>query len=123
MSRTGRGVATVRPCPPLKEFPRPRLAPIFPELGKLLLEHVRRIEALVRGQERLQRASRYVHLVRATSKATAHVGDAFIREVRRLPEAHMASLTWDRGLEMAQHARFTAAADVAVYFCDPQSPW
>ncbi len=35
----------------------------------------------------------------------------------------MASLTWDRGLEMAHHHRFAVATDVAVYFCDPQSPW
>ena len=35
----------------------------------------------------------------------------------------MALLTWDRGLEMAQHKRFSIATDVAVYFCDPQSPW
>jgi IS30 family transposase len=33
------------------------------------------------------------------------------------------SLTWDRGLEMAQHKAFTVAADVQVSFCDPQSPW
>jgi IS30 family transposase len=33
------------------------------------------------------------------------------------------SLTWDRGLEMAQHHSFTVATDVKVYFCDPQSPW
>ncbi len=26
-------------------------------------------------------------------------------------------------MEMADHARFTIATDVRVYFCDPQSPW
>jgi IS30 family transposase len=35
----------------------------------------------------------------------------------------MASLTWDRGTEMAYHRKFTVATDVSVYFCDPQSPW
>ena len=35
----------------------------------------------------------------------------------------MASLTWDRGMELAHHRRFTIATDVNVYFCDPQSPW
>ena len=35
----------------------------------------------------------------------------------------MESLTWDRGGEMAQHKRFTVHTDVAMYFCDPQSPW
>jgi IS30 family transposase len=26
-------------------------------------------------------------------------------------------------MEMAEHARFTVATNVKVYFCDPQSPW
>ena len=26
-------------------------------------------------------------------------------------------------MELAHHRRFTIATDVAVYFCDPQSPW
>lgn len=26
-------------------------------------------------------------------------------------------------MEMGEHARFTVATDVKVYFCDPQSPW
>lgn len=40
-------------------------------------------------------------------------------ELRQL----VAARTWDRGKEMAEHKRFTLATDVAVYFCDPQSPW
>ena len=71
----------------------------------------------------VERTSRYVHLVRVTGKDTTSVVSALIREVQRLPTGLMASLTWDRGLEMAQHRRFAVATDVAVYFCDPKSPW
>ena len=34
-----------------------------------------------------------------------------------------AHLALDRGLELANHAQFTIATDVKVYFCDPSSPW
>jgi len=40
-----------------------------------------------------------------------------------LPRELYRSLTWDRGQELADHARLTLAADVDVDFCDPQSPW
>lgn len=71
----------------------------------------------------VERKSRYVHLVRVAGKDTTSVVNALIREVQRLPTGLMASLTWDRGLELAQRHRFAVATDVAVYFCDPQSPW
>src|SRR6204780_2270864 len=45
------------------------------------------------------------------------------QHVRQLPVTLRRSLTWDRGLEMAQHKAFTMATVVQVYFCDPQSPW
>lgn len=71
----------------------------------------------------VERQSRFVQLVKVPSKDTGTVVRALTRQVRRLPNGLMASLTWDRGLEMAQHKRFSIATDVAVYFCDPQSPW
>jgi IS30 family transposase len=33
------------------------------------------------------------------------------------------SQTWDRGKEMCTHQKFLLTTDIAVYFCDPQSPW
>lgn len=33
------------------------------------------------------------------------------------------TLTYDRGREMAHHQQITANTGVAVYFCDPYSPW
>ncbi len=72
----------------------------------------------------VERKSRYVHLVHVDGKKdTVSVINALIREAPRVPGQLMKSLTWDRGNEMAQHKRFTVATDVAVYFCDPQSPW
>lgn len=71
----------------------------------------------------VERASRFVVLIKVNGKDSATVVQALIRRVRRLPAGLKASLTWDRGGELAQHQRFTVATDVAVYFCDPYSPW
>jgi IS30 family transposase len=51
------------------------------------------------------------------------VRDAITRAITTLPEQLRQSLTWDRGAEMAQHAQLRIEAGVAVYFCDPHSPW
>ena len=71
----------------------------------------------------VERATRYVMLVKVDRKDTQTVVDALIRTARKLPNELYKSLTWDRGKEMADHRRFTLATDIQVYFCDPQSPW
>jgi transposase, IS30 family len=71
----------------------------------------------------VERQSRYVMLVRLAGKDTTTVVQSLTRHVRTLPRGLMASLTWDRGHELAGHKRFTIATDVQVYFCDPSSPW
>ena len=71
----------------------------------------------------VERHSRFCMLVKVPGKDTATVVAALSRQVRELPATLRRSLTWDRGLEMAQHKSFTMATEVQVYFCDPQSPW
>src|SRR6266540_2705066 len=71
----------------------------------------------------VERQSRYLMLVKVDGKDTATVVDALSAQVQTLPAQLRASLTWDRGMELADHKRFAIATDVAVYFCDPQSPW
>jgi IS30 family transposase len=71
----------------------------------------------------VERRSRFVILIKLSEKRTDVVVDALIKAVRKLPAALRKSLTWDRGSELTEHARFTIGTDVKVYFCDPYSPW
>jgi len=71
----------------------------------------------------VERHTRYVLLAKVGSRDSRSVITALIDQAKRLPDELRKSLTWDRGKEMAEHKRFTLATDVAVYFCDPQSPW
>ena len=71
--------------------------------------------------ERTSRFTVLVHLPRG--KTAAEVRDGVAAAMTRLPEQLRRSLTWDRGTEMAEHARFRVDTGVAVYFCDPHSPW
>jgi len=71
----------------------------------------------------VERHSRFTMLVKVTGKDTKTVVTALSTHVRTLPQRLRHSLTWDRGMELADHKTFTLATDTLVYFCDPQSPW
>ncbi|WP_243623076.1 IS30 family transposase [Rhodococcus sp. ARC_M6] len=72
----------------------------------------------------VDRQSRVTHVVALPDGYRAEaVADALIAYLGRLPTYLRRSLTWDRGREMAEHERITAALDMPVYFCAPHHPW
>ena len=72
----------------------------------------------------VERSTRFVMLLRVPHDRTAdRVALILSMAMRKLPEHLARSLTWDQGVEMAGHAKFTVATDIPVYFCDPHSPW
>jgi IS30 family transposase len=72
----------------------------------------------------VERQTRYCQLVALPEGFKAElVSEALANSVKTLPSQLWRSLTWDQGKEMAEHRRFTVRSGVAVYFCDPHSPW
>lgn len=72
----------------------------------------------------VERRTRFAMLVALPDGRTAdQVRLAIAQRVLTLPAQLRRTLTWDRGKEMAEHARFSVDTGVQVYFCDPRSPW
>jgi IS30 family transposase len=72
----------------------------------------------------VERQTRYLILLRLPRGHTAEsVRDAMTKRIVTLPAQLRRSITWDQGPEMAEHVRFTIDTGVAVFFCDPKSPW
>jgi IS30 family transposase len=72
----------------------------------------------------VERTTRYVMLLHLPNGHGADaVAEAMVTSMSRLPEDLRRTLTWDQGIEMANHARIAAATDLDIYFCDPHSPW
>ena len=58
-----------------------------------------------------------------TGAGAGAVRDAIADTITTLPEQLRRSLTWDQGIEMAQHVQLRLATGLQIYFCDPRSPW
>jgi len=51
------------------------------------------------------------------------VRDVLAEKIKTLPDSVRRSLTWDQGPEMRDWKHVAVAADIAIFFCDPHSPW
>jgi IS30 family transposase len=71
----------------------------------------------------VERSTRFTVLVQLDGRDMATVTAGLSRTMARLPEQLRKSLTWDRGMELADHKTVTANTGLAVYFADPRSPW
>ncbi len=71
--------------------------------------------------ERTTRFTLLVHL--PEGHGAVAVRDGLLEAIATLPQQLRRSLTWDQGTELARHAEITLASGLAIYFCDPHSPW
>lgn len=86
--------------------------------GDLLLgRHWTQLATLV------ERTTRLTVLVQVDGRDMHAVTAGLAREMGKLPDHVRRSLTWDRGMELANHQAVTAQTGLDVYFADPHSPW
>ena len=74
----------------------------------------------------VERTSRLVMLVKlayARPTSAASVLQAFTDKLLSIAQPMRLSMTYDQGREMTRHKELTQRTGVAVYFCDPHSPW
>jgi IS30 family transposase len=89
--------------------------------GDLILGSVASGSAIGTLVERATGFTLLLHLPGGHTAGT--VADAMIAKVSELPEQLRRTLTWDQGIEMANHAQIADATGLDIYFCDPHSPW
>ena len=71
----------------------------------------------------VERSSRLVLLTKMDDATAASALAGFSQKLNSIAEPMRQSLTYDQGKELTRHKDLTARTGVAVYFCDPHSPW
>lgn len=72
----------------------------------------------------VERTTRYVLLLHLDGDHTAEtVRTAMAAKIQELPSHLIKTITWDQGVEMAQHKQFTIDTGIQIYFCEPHEPW
>ena len=71
----------------------------------------------------VERTSRLVLLAKMVDSTAASALVGFSAKLNSIAEPMRHSLTYHQGKELSRHKELTARTGVAVYFCDPHSPW
>ncbi|MFT4553104.1 MAG: IS30 family transposase [Chlamydiales bacterium] len=71
----------------------------------------------------VERTTRLVILAPIKGKDAKIVRESFSEVFEEVEPSMKKSMTYDRGLEMAEHKKMTEETGVKVYFADPRSPW
>jgi IS30 family transposase len=74
----------------------------------------------------VERTSRLLMLIKLPEfkpASAVNVMQAFSDKLLGIAEPMRQSMTYDQGREMAMHKELSKRTGVAVYFCDPHSPW
>lgn len=71
----------------------------------------------------VERTSGYLMLIKMYDVTATSAVEGFSAVLNRMPLAMRKSMTYDQGREMARQVQITQKRCVAIYFCDPHSPW
>ena len=71
----------------------------------------------------VERKSRYTCIVKLKNRKSNTVARQFAREFKNFDRKLTKSMTYDNGLEMAQHKKITQQTGVIVYFAHPYASW
>lgn len=88
-----------------------------------LIKGARNASAIGTLVERTTRLVLLVKLPHPNPATAAHVLQAFSDKLNGIASPMRKTLTYDRGSEMAEHAKLSQNTGMRVYFCDPHSPW
>jgi IS30 family transposase len=71
----------------------------------------------------VERTTRLVILARMDGTDATSAREGFTKKLRHVPALLRKTLTYDRGKEMAEHARLAKRLAIQIFFADPYSPW
>ncbi|MDP1941963.1 MAG: IS30 family transposase, partial [Gallionella sp.] len=71
----------------------------------------------------VERTTLMVALAKMPDGTAQSALDGFSEALSAIPRELRKTFTYDQGREMSKHAQLTERTGVAVYFCDPHSPW